>query len=138
MLFRSTISTVYKGNLWFPAYQDDYIYYLDVSSDYRLCRYSLSGNYVEVLTSDRVDTFNVGSNCIFYQRNSTSDPALMRMNLDGSNPEVVAAGNYENINLTSQYAYFNSFGEDVPVYHTPVNGPVSVSTFAAAENIAAP
>lgn len=60
------------------------------------------------------------------------------MNLDGSNPEVVAAGNYENINLTSQYAYFNSFGEDVPVYHTPVNGPVSVSTFAAAENIAAP
>lgn len=133
-----TISTVYEGNLWYPAYQDGYIYYMDVSSNYRLCRYSLGGNYVEVLTSDRVDTFNVGANYIYYQKNSLSDPALMRMNLDGSNPEVVALGNYENINLTSQYAYFNAFGADVPVYHTPVNGPVSVTAFTAAESVAVP
>jgi len=45
---------------------------------------------------------------------------------------VVASGNYTNINLTSTYAYFNAFGMDVPVYHTPVNGPVNVTTFTAA------
>lgn len=127
-----TIYTVYQGDLWYPAYYNDYIYYMDVSSNYRLCRYSLSANTVEILTQDRVDTFNVGQNVIYYQRNSATEPALMRMGLDGSNPEVVAEGVYENINLTSNYAYFNSFDAEVPVYHTPVNGPVNVTTFSAA------
>lgn len=133
-----TVSTVYEGNLWYPVYAGGYIYYMDVSSNYRLCRYSLTANTVEVLTNDRVDTFNVGDSYIYYQRNSSTEPALMRMWLDGSNPEVVAAGNYENINLTSTYAYFNAFGTDVPVYHTPVNGPVNVSSFTAAMEAAAP
>lgn len=131
------ISTIYEGNLWYPVYQGGYIYYMDVSSNYRLCRYSLSENIVEILTNDRVDLFNVGDSYIYYQRNSTTEPALMRMRLDGSEPEVVAFGNYTNINLTSTYAYFNAFGEDVPVYHTPVNGPVNVSTFTAAMDAAA-
>lgn len=127
-----TISTVYQGNLWYPAYKDGYIYYMDVSSDYRLCRYSLSTNTVEILTNDRVDTFNVGDYYIYYQRCSTTEPALMRMELSGSNPEIIAEGNYENINLTSSYVYFKEFGEDVTLYHTPVNGPVNVTTFVAA------
>ncbi len=132
-----SIYTVYEGDLWFPVYHQGYIYYMDVSSNYRLCRYSLSANTVEILTNDRVDGFNVGDYAIYYQRNSAESPALMRMNLDGSNPEVVAEGNYENINLTSTYAYFNAFGEPTPVYHTPVSGPVNVTPFTAAMEAAA-
>ena len=128
------ISTIYQGDLWYPAYHEGYIYYMDLTADYRLCRYSLSQNTVEILTDDRVDTFNVGNGWIYYQKNSATDPALMRMGLDGSNPEVVAIGNYENINLTSRYAYFNTFGDDTAVYHTPLNGPVNVSAFTAAQN----
>lgn len=132
-----TITTIYEGNLWFPAFKDGYIYYMDVSGNYRLCRYSLSENTVEILTNDRVDTFNVGEQYIYYQRTSATEPALMRMRLDGSSPEVVAEGNYSDINLTSTYAYFHAFGQNTPVYHTPVNGAVNVTTFAAAENAAA-
>ncbi len=125
-----TISTVFEGNLWYPVYKDNYIYYMDVSSNYRLCRYSLYNNTVEILTNDRVDTFNVGDYHIYYQKNSSTDPALMRMALDGSSPEIVMPGNFQNINLTSNYAYFNAFGSSTPVYHTPVNGSVNVSTFS--------
>lgn len=128
-----SIYTVYQGNLWYPAYHSGYIYYMDVSSNYRLCRYSLANNTVEILTTDRVDTFNVGDFFIYYQKNSSDSPALMRMELDGSNPEIVAEGNYENINLTSSYAYFNAFGEETPVYHTPVYGSINVTPFTAAE-----
>ncbi len=124
-----TISTVFEGNLWYPVYKDNYIYYMDVSSNYRLCRYSLYNNTVEILTNDRVDTFNVGDYYIYYQKNSSTDPALMRMGLDGSSPEVVMPGNFQNINLTSNYVYFNAFGASTPVYHTPVNGSVNISTF---------
>ncbi len=132
-----TISAVFQGDLWYPAYQDGYIYYMDVAENYRLCRYSLSANTVEILTNDRVDTFNVGNQYIYYQRNSFSEPALMRMLLDGSSPEVVAEGNYSDINLTSSYAYFHAFGEDTPIYHTPVNGAVNVTPFTAAAEVAA-
>lgn len=127
-----TISTVFEGNLCFPAYHQGFIYYMDISSDYRLCRYSLSENTVEILTNDRVDTFNVGEQYIYYQKNSATSPALMRMELNGQNPEIVAEGNYENINLTSAYAYFNAFGQNTPVYHTPVNGSINVTPFTAA------
>lgn len=133
-----TISTIYEGNLWYPAYYAGYIYYMDVSSNYRLCRYSLADNTVEILTNDRVDTFNVGDSYIYYQRNSSTEPALMRMHLDGSDPEIVVEGNYSDINLTSSYAYFHAFGQDVPVYHTPVNGAVNVTAFTAAMEAATP
>lgn len=130
------VTTVYQGNLWYPAYHNGYIYYVDLPSDYSLCRYSLSAGTVEILTNDWVDTFNVGNNYIYYQRNSATEPALMRMELDGSNPEVVAEGNYENLHLTSNYAYFNAFGMETPVYHTPVNGSVNVTEFTAARQAA--
>lgn len=129
-----SISTVYQGDLWFPVYKDGYIYYMDVSSKYRLCRYSLSGNTVEILTNDRVDGFNVGNFYIYYQKNDRERPALMRMALDGSNPEIVAEGNFENISITSYYTYFNEFGLDTPVYRTPTDGAVDVSEFTAARD----
>lgn len=129
-----TITTVFEGNLWYPVYQGNYIYYMDISSNYRLCRYSLADQAVEVLTQDRVDSFNVGNSYIYYQKNDADSPSLMRMRLDGTEPEIVAEGNYENINITSHYVYFNEFNNDVPVYHTPTDGAVNVTTFTAARD----
>lgn len=131
-----SVSLVYNGNLWYPVYKDDYIYYMDVGEDYRLCRYSLPAGTVEVLTNDRVDCFNVGNSYIYYQKNDANAPALMRMRLDGSEPEVVAEGNYQNINITSRYVYFNEYNNEVPIYRTPADGMVSVSAFTAARDAA--
>lgn len=125
-------STVWGGNLWYPVYESGYIYYLDVSANYRLCRYSLSDDQVEILTHDRVDCFNLAGNHIYYQKNSATEPALKRITLDGQNEETIISGNFTHINATSQYVYFSAFENEMPIYRTPVNGPVSVSTFDAA------
>ena len=37
----------------------------DVENNYRLCRYSLSRNEVEVLTEERIDCFNVGYGYVY-------------------------------------------------------------------------
>ncbi len=129
-----SISSIWQANIWNPVYQDGYIYYMDVDNDYRLCRYSMSEDVIEVLTDDRIDFFNVYYNYIYYQKSSTSDPALKRMYIDGSEPEIVAQGVYENINITSQYVYFNQYDAPIPVYQTSTFGPVSVTTFDAARN----
>lgn len=130
---------VWQGNIWNPVYDNGYIYYMDVSENYRLCRYSLSGDSVEILTHDRIDCYNVGGGYIYYQANSATNPALKKMNLDGSNVEIVAEGNYTAIHMTSRFVYFQLFGEQTPVYQVPL-GTVSVSTLetareAAMENI---
>lgn len=123
-------------NMYYPCVLSGYVYYLDIENNYRLCRYNFASGAEEVLTEDRVDTFNVCDGYIYYQRNSTEAPALLRMGLDGSSPEIVAEGNYTNINITSQYVYFQDFGSDTPVYHTPAYGAINVTTFDAAQSAA--
>ncbi len=131
-----SISTVWDGNVFTPVYEGGYFYYMDVAENYRLCRYSVPANTIEVLTNERIDCFNVYGNQIFYQTNSKTSPALKRMNTDGSNVETIAEGIYKNINVTSSYVYFTAFGEDTPMYMTPLHGPVSVTVFEAAAQAA--
>ncbi len=125
-------SVVWEGDIWNPIVQDGYVYYMDISSNYRLCRYSLYNDTVVVLTNDRIDMFNLYDNYIYYQVSSPTEPALKRMLIDGSSPEVVREGVFQNINITSQYVYFNAFDEPTPVYKTSTFGPVAVTTFDAA------
>lgn len=126
-----TSSLIWQGNLWDPVYDGGYIYYLDVAENYRLCRYSLSEDRIEILTHDRVDCFNVGGGYIYYQANSATSPALKMMSVNGGNVQIVANGNYTAINMTSRYVYFKLFGEESPLYMCPV-GSTSVSTFDGA------
>ena len=118
----------WRGNVWYPIKQGDYVYYMDVANNYRLCRYSISQNGIEVLTQDRVDCFNVGNGYIYYQKNSATDPQLICMQLNGANPFTVAYGDYTNINMTSRYVYFQSFDDDDTIYHALL-GSSSYSVF---------
>lgn len=129
----NSVTPVFQGDVYNPIVHGDYVYYMDISSDYRLCRYHLSEQTVEVLTEDRLDFYNIVDDMIYYQKSSTDEPALKRMYLDGSQNEIVASGVYEHINATSEYVYFNQYDTPTPIYRTPVSGPVIVSTFSAAE-----
>ena len=128
-------SVVWRGNLWNPVLEDDFFYYLDVENDYRLCRYSLSRDTVEVLTNDRVDCFNVGSGYIYYQKNDSAAPQLRCMRTDGTGNTVIAEGIYTNICMSSQYVYFQEFGIDNACYHSWI-GTADYSEFTAARDAA--
>lgn len=125
---------VWKGNVWYPILEGDYVYYLDVANNYRLCRYSRSEDVIEVLTDDRVDCFNVGGGFIYYQKNGTL-PQLKCMRTDGNSSKVIAEGNYTRINMTSRYVYFQEFGNDVAMYHSQL-GSDYYELFSAAEEAA--
>jgi hypothetical protein len=127
-----SIFTVMEGNIYQPVFHNDFIYYLDLGQNYRLCRYSPADGHTEVLTADRVDAFNVGNDVIFYQTNSPTEPALYRMDTAGGSPEFIASGNYTKINMTSQYAYYYRFGDDITIYRTPLYGYPEVTAFDAA------
>lgn len=111
---------IWQGNLWYPVADGDDIYFLDVANNYRLCRYVRSQDMVEIMTNDRVECFNVGNGYIYYQCNSQTAPCLKMMRTDGSGLTTVAEGNYTNINMTSQYVYFQEYGNATSLYHSPI------------------
>lgn len=123
-----TSAKIWDGKVWYPVLSGEYIYYMDVASDYRLCRYSLSSETEEILTNDRVECFNVGSGYIYYQTNDAVSPQLKCMHTDGSNVFTVADGVFTKINMTSQYVYFQQFGIDGTLFHSRL-GNAGYNTF---------
>ena len=120
--------------LWFPMAVGDYVYYLDLNSNYSLRRYQFSTGETQILTSERVDWFNVGSGFVYYQTVGAA-PQLKCMRTDGSDEITIAEGNYNHIHMTSRYVYFQDF-EDGTLYHSAI-GSGSYSVFQAASDAAA-
>ncbi len=127
-----TSRKIWDGNIWNPIVNGEYVYYMDVSENYRLCRYSMAQNAIEVLTEERVDLFNVGSGYIYYQTSGETSQ-LKCMRTDGSEAWVIADGVYTNINLTSQYVYFQEFRNETSMYHSYI-GSNSFDSFTAARD----
>lgn len=123
---------VWDNEVWNPIYDGTYIYYMDIMNNYRLCRYDVSQNVIEILTNDRVDTYNINNDVIFYQKNDSHNPQLIRMNADGSNPQIIADGNYTAIGMTSDYTFFYEYGASIPIYYVQNDGPFDVKEFTAA------
>ena len=119
---------LWAGNIWYPSVYGNYVYYLDVANDYRLCRYDRVNDVIEIITEDRVDCYNFGGGYIYYQRSSQSEPALMMMRMDGSDVQKVADGNFTHISMTSGYVYFQEYGAETSMYHAPI-GSAGYSAF---------
>ncbi|MCR5716751.1 MAG: DUF5050 domain-containing protein [Lachnospiraceae bacterium] len=129
-------SILWAGNLCYPTVVGDYVYYMDIDHDYRLCRYSMSRNEIEILCEERLDFYNLYGMVIYYQVSDADNPRLMRMNVDGSNQELVAEGVYNRINTTSTYTYFYPYDVDGVCYRTPTAGAIRVEPFTAAQEAA--
>ncbi|MBQ3165193.1 MAG: DUF5050 domain-containing protein [Lachnospiraceae bacterium] len=119
-------------DVYMPIVDGTTVYYIDIHNNYALISYDMSSGEKTVLTTERTDTYNISDLFIYYQT-AGETPQLKRISKDGAFSEVVADGAYHNINITSQYVYFQKFGVERPVYKTPVNGVVTVSTFDSAK-----
>ncbi len=128
-----TDQVLWEGAVWNPIVEGDYVYYMNVSDNYKLYRYSLSLNTTEKLTDDRVDCFNLGQGYIYYQKNDAVAPQLKAMRMDGSGAWAIGEGNFTHINMTSQYVYFQVFGDNQTLYHSRI-GSSNYQPFTAVGN----
>lgn len=121
-----------EQSMYQPIIQNGIVYYMDVHDNYSLKAYALYDGSVQTIVSERVDSFNVLDNIIYYQNCDPDNYALKRIHTDGTGEEIVRTGVFHNINMTSEYVYFTSFQNDLPIYQTPTFGAVEVTTFDAA------
>lgn len=129
---------LYEGNFWFCTPDGEYIYFMDAEHNYALARIDLNTGEKETLTTERLDTFNLYGDFIYYQVSDPESPMLRRMKKDGTEVATIAEGVFKNIHITSEYVYFTAFGQDTPIYKSPVNGPAEVTTFEEAAKIQKP
>lgn len=122
-------SLVYEGTCWNPIYDDNYIYFMDIENNYALSRINLTTLEKQNLTSERIDTYNLYGEYIYYQVNDATAPRLCRMKKDGTEIETILGGNFCNINVTSEYVYFNQFGYETPILRLKTSGEIEVSRF---------
>lgn len=115
--------------MYLPIIYYGFIYYIDPLDNYCLKSYSLSDSTITTIVSERVDTYNIVGNYIYYQNANPDHYALKRIFLNGSGEEIVKDGVYCDINVTSQYIYFHPYNSDMPIYRTPTEGGINVTTF---------
>ncbi|MCQ2521161.1 MAG: DUF5050 domain-containing protein [Lachnospiraceae bacterium] len=119
-------------NAYKPIVQNGLVYYMDISDDYKVKCYHMSDGSVTTIVNERVDTFNMLGDMIYYQNCNPDSYALMRIHTDGSGLEKVYDGVASSIFMTSDYTYFTLFGADIPMYKTPTYGAVQIDTFTEA------
>lgn len=125
-----TSQTICTGNFWMPSADNENIYFLDCEQNYSLVKLSRSQSEPVRIVSDRIESYNVYGNLIYFQKNNLDgDAALCCVRTDGSNYKVIREGNFTNINVTSQYVYFSEAGKEGSIYMTPTGGNGSVSLF---------
>lgn len=124
--------TFYEGNCYFPTIQENYLYFIDVDNNYSLAKVDLTTNEKITLTTERLDTYNLYHDTIFYQVSDNERPCLKRMKTDGSGIEVIQNGVFHDINITENYTYFTAYNSAIPIYRTPTTGMVDVTIFTEA------
>lgn len=127
-------NTLYEGDCYFPTVEANCLYYMDISNNYCLKKYNLDTKEEIILTTERLDSFNILGDTIFYQVSDEKNPCLKRMKSDGTNMEVVQNGIFHQISMTKNYTYFTTFNSDTPIYRTPTTGVIDVNTFTEALN----
>ncbi|WP_175560056.1 DUF5050 domain-containing protein [Butyrivibrio sp. YAB3001] len=125
------VSDFLPGSYFYPVVTDGYIYYMNGEDNYSICRTNIRSGDTETVTKDRVDSFTMNSQYIYYAYSNGNQSALKRCNVDGSNQIVIYEAITNSLHLTSQYLYFKIYGNDDVFYHVPINNSdaVSVCTF---------
>ena len=130
-----SFTAVCEANMYEPIVVGDMVYFLDLDNNYHLSVCSLSDGEVRELIPERIDTYNLYGDIVYYQTVDEKNPdgyALKRARIDGTSQETVKTGVYTDLSITSTYVYFREFNNDVPIYCTPTYGSVNVMPFTAA------
>lgn len=104
-----------EANAYMVDVQGSYVYYIDLSSGYRLVRVNVTNFEKEYLTSSldgKCVRYNIYDDKIFYAMEGTNS-GLYRMDIDAGSPTLLYQGDITSISCTSQYTFFQIFGSDI-------------------------
>lgn len=121
-------SVFYEGNCYMCIPDGSDLYFIDTEDDYKLkCIGTSSKKEAKTIINQRISTYNIDKNYIYFQIDDENEGMLCRMRkTDSSDYDIIAEGHYNNINVTSKYIYFYKLNEETNAYRTPASGAINV------------
>lgn len=125
-----TTGTYIEGNLAYPIFFGDYIYYLDLSNNYSVNRMNLDGSDPVVLVEERCSAYNITNSgkYLYYQVDDRENSKICRLNLETMESEVLLEGNYKQIHVTEKYVFFKEF-DNTYTFIVSADGSAELGTF---------
>lgn len=119
---------IYEGWTYMPIATADWIYFIDVE-DYHIYKTNYGGPKKEVIDK-AVCTYNItpDGRYLFYQADRTDSNYIGVLDLVNGTEYKILDGNFKYINVTSNYAFFTTFEEDV-TYAYALDGSGSLNLF---------
>ncbi|MDF2483909.1 MAG: hypothetical protein K0R46_77 [Herbinix sp.] len=119
-----------EGNYYYPIFQDNCIYYMNMDEKYKIYRMNSDGSNPTLLVNERCSTYNITNDgkYLFYQVDDGKNNRICRMNLETLASETLMEGNYKQIHVTENYVFFKDF-DNTNTYIMDSDGIVDISTF---------
>jgi hypothetical protein len=125
-----TNNTAYDGNYGYPIFTGQYIYYMDISDNYKLYRMKADGSDKTLLVNKRCSTYNITNSgkYLYYQVDDTKKNSICRLNLETMEAETLLKGNFKQINVTDNYVFFKDF-DNTNTFIQSADGIIDINTF---------
>ncbi len=125
-----TTRTDIKGNIAYPMFIGDFIYYLDLNDNYAIKRMGRDGSDPTVLVDERSSTYNITTSgkYLYYQIDDQENSRISRINLETMETELISEGNFKQIHVTKNYVFFKDFN-NTNTYIQEADGKLDISVF---------
>lgn len=109
-----TTRTFIEGNIAYPIFSGEYIYYIDQSNNYTINRMNLDGTDRLVLINERCSTYNITNSgkYLYYQVDDLDNSKICRINLSTMETQVLLEGHFKQIHVTEKYVFFKDFNNE--------------------------
>ena len=125
-----TFHPKFEGNYYYPIFNGNDIYYLNMDDNYKIYRMNNDGTDPTLIVNERCSTYNITEDgkYLFYQVDNGKKNRICRMNLETLVDETLLEGNYKQIHITSNYVFFKDF-DNTNTYVMDPDGIADVSIF---------
>ncbi len=125
-----TSHTRIAGNIAYPIYMDNYIYYINMDDNYHIYRMNLDGSNPELVIKKSCSTYNITNDgkYLFYQVDDTKHNGINRYELKTKKNVFLMDGNFKQIHVTTNYVFFKDF-DNTNTYVLSTGASKEISTF---------
>lgn len=125
-----TESTSFRGAYIYPIFMGNYIYYIDMSANYKIYRMNMDGSMSTVLVNKKCSTYNITNSgkYLYYQINDSKKNSICRLDLETMKTQTIKKGDFKQFNVTKNYVFFRD-ENNKKVYRVSADGDAYVSIF---------
>ncbi len=125
-----TSHTSISGNIAYPIFTENAIYYINMDDDYHIYRMNLDGSDPKPVIKKRCSTYNITNDgrYLFYQVDDTKHNGINRYDLKEEKNDFLMDGNFKQIHVTTNYVFFKDF-DNTNTYILGTGAGKDISTF---------